>query len=101
MRIAGHLGMSLRQVEALDADEILWWEAQWAIDPWGDQRQDMRFAMLCQVVAAMVMQNPPPLTTFMLYPEGESKPAGPISAEALSGIMGQTQAWMTNGDDSR
>jgi len=96
------LGKSLREIERFDADEILWWEALFEIDPPGDQRQDMRFAMLCQTIAAIV-GKPPPMSAFMLFPDGDGTRAKgePVSAETITNVMQQAAAWMTHGNNSR
>lgn len=99
MRIATVLGKSLREVEALDADEILWWEALFAVDPPGDQRMDMRFAMLCQTIAAL-FGKPPPLTAFMLFPD-KAPQHEPISSDGINEVMQQVSGWMQHGDNDR
>lgn len=101
MRIAALLGKSLREVERFDADEILWWEALYEVDPWGEQRQDLRFAMLCQTIAAIVTK-PPPMSAFMLYPDGDGRAVSePMSCDAMHAVMQTVRDGMTNGNNDR
>lgn len=87
MRIAALLGKSLREVERFDADEVLWWEALYEVDPWGEQRQDERFAMLGQIVGAVVGQSLPK-SAFMLYPDGDGRSASePMGGDEINAIM--------------
>ena len=88
------LGKSLREVEALDADEILWWGALFAVDPPGDQRQDQRFAMLAQMVAAFG-GKPPPLRAFMLYPQGDPEQQ---TVEQQRAELAKTTEWLSGND---
>jgi len=38
--------------EDLDADELLEWEAMYGIDPWGEERADLRNGILCSLTDA-------------------------------------------------
>jgi len=92
------LGKTLREIEAMDAREFAEWQAYYAIDPWGDQREDLRTAMVCQLVSAFG-GKPPPLRDFMPFADEARKEREPISAEALSGVLMQAQAWMKHGNN--
>ena len=45
------------------------WEAYFAHDPFGEQRQDMRFAMLACAVAQVAGNRNARMDNFLLYPE--------------------------------
>jgi len=100
MRIAIALGKSLREVEAFDADEVLWWEAMFCVDPPGEQRMDERFAMLAQMVAAF-SGSVPKREAFMLYPQTLTVAQEAMQPEELNAVMLQAQSWMQHGDDNR
>jgi len=84
----------------MDAAEFMEWQRYYAEDPFGDQRQDQRFAMICQVVAALA-GKPPPLQNFMLYPDRPTRRRGPVSAAEISAALSNVRDWMTHGHDSR
>ncbi len=52
--LAGHLGKTAAEVcEQVDARELLYWLAYHSIDPIGEQRSDLRNAMLLQAMASL------------------------------------------------
>jgi len=83
----------------MDAPEFMLWREYYNEDPFGDQRQDERFAMLCQVVAAIV-GKPPPLRSFLLYPDALD-PGEPMTAEDIASVMQGVASWMNHGDNRR
>jgi len=99
LRVAALLGKTMREVEAMDADEFLWWEAFYSIDPFGTQREDMRFAMLAQVVAAIISKNTPKLESFMLFPERRMRRQTP--EEQARELQKVTEFLSGNGNASR
>lgn len=48
------MGFTSRQAlyEALTAEELLEWEAAYAIDPWGDERRETLHGVLCNLIDA-------------------------------------------------
>ena len=44
------LGWSIRQVEALDATELDEWAAYYSVEPWGEERADLRNGILCALL---------------------------------------------------
>lgn len=50
--------------------EYMEWMAFYAIDPWGEQRADMRMAKMTQATYTGPLKRPPDLSDLMLYPDG-------------------------------
>lgn len=51
-RVAGHLGWSLAQLERdMTAAEFMEWCAYYTIEPWGEERADLRAAIVAATVA--------------------------------------------------
>ena len=40
-----------RVLRELDAEEFGWWAALYRVDPWGEERADLRNGILCSLVA--------------------------------------------------
>lgn len=53
----------------MDSAELSEWEAFYGIDPFGDQRDDARSAMLASIVARVAGNKGATADKFMLFPE--------------------------------
>lgn len=56
-------------MRSMDLREFAHWEAYFAMDPFGLQREDARFAMLAMVMAKLAGAKDVKLEQFMLYPQ--------------------------------
>ena len=67
----------------MDARELAEWEVFYRLDPWGEQRADLRNGILCALVAAFAgAKKPPKPKDFMTHPDPEPPRAaqpGPIA----------------------
>jgi len=64
------LGRTIGELEAaLSSAEYAEWQAYYQIDPFDDQRADLRFAMLASMVAAIGGVKRPKFKDYMLFPE--------------------------------
>jgi len=84
----------------MDYLELLKWQQYYSEDPFGDQRQDLRFALVGQMIAAMCGAKAKQ-RDFMLFPEGRVEQLEPMTPEKLSAAMNDVRMWMTHGDNSR
>jgi hypothetical protein len=102
LRIAALLKKSLREVEAMDADEILWWEAFYAVEPWGFQAWQLLMGRLCQVIAAVVGEERK-LDAFkvLLDPSEKPKDVEPMTFEQISGVMSAVRDHLKHGNHGR
>lgn len=66
----------------MDARELAAWRAFWRVDPWGDQRADLRQGVLASLVASMAgaKGKPPEPADFMTHPDPPPPAAGPGAA---------------------
>lgn len=57
--------------EALTAEELLEWEAAYAVDPWGPEREELLHGVLCSLVDAChrAKGQPQPPLHYMPYAE--------------------------------
>lgn len=64
------LGRTIRQLEReLSSAEFSEWQAYYNLDPFDDQREDLRFAMLASMIAALGGVKRPKFKDYMLFPE--------------------------------
>lgn len=64
------LGCTVRELgHRLSYHEYVHWRAFYGLDPWGEQRADMRAAQLTAAVLAPHSKGRPRPKDFLLYPE--------------------------------
>jgi hypothetical protein len=87
MRLALALGRTVRELErSLSHAEWIEWIAYYGLDPWGDQRDDMRMARLVTAVLAPHSKSTVNPADHMLFPEDRLDLPDEVSA--------QEQQWM-------
>ena len=74
------------------ADEIAEMEAYYAIAPWSQERQDYRFAMLAQMMAAFGGQKSGTIKDYLICPVTERKQQ---SLESIRAAARGLAAWFS------
>lgn len=74
MRLAGYLGKSISWVEDLPEIELRKWMAWYKIEPFGEERMDLRFALMTAHVVSPYLKkgHKPKLSDYMM--EFQPKP---------------------------
>lgn len=70
------LGRTLGEIAAMPAAELDTWRAFYHLDPWGEQRADLRNALVATILANANRRKGAPafkLRDFMLYAEEEHR----------------------------
>ena len=74
------MGMPVSELsERLTTAEEAYWIALYRTDPWGDQRADMRSALIAQLIHNTHAKKPRKMQDFMLFSD-KPKPKGSDSA---------------------
>lgn len=77
----------MAELEAsVSAAELAEWRGLYAIDPWGDQRADMRMARIAEAAIAPHIKHCPDAQSFMLFPED--------AMDLPDDVNAQERAWM-------
>lgn len=76
--------MSVAQLKAtLPASEVAYWFALYELDPWGEQRADLRQAYTTTVIANSMGGGKTKPLDFMPYLQGEKKRQTPQEQETI------------------
>lgn len=73
-------------LERMSSRELTEWRAYWEIEPWGEERADLRVGTLSAIVANVARgkgQRPFSPADFFYRPAAASRPRGPLSDEEL------------------
>lgn len=83
MRLAIELGKTLFEIENhLSSEEVDLWREFYSESPFGDERAELRNALLCSTIANS-MGNKSTIQDFMLFSKKEEKDIGAILASAF------------------
>jgi hypothetical protein len=83
-RLAGHLRQPVRQLLTLiDWEELLWWQAYYDLEPWGDERADARLAVGVAYQLAPYLPEGTELPSLAWPYYGDAEEAEPIDPEVI------------------
>lgn len=64
------MGMSVKRLlTEFDSHELAEWMAYYKLEPWGEERADIRAAIVARTVASQWAKEPPELEAFMPFRE--------------------------------
>jgi hypothetical protein len=91
------LGLTLSEARALPASELAEWEAYFALEPWGEDRQDLRFGTLISYMVGMMMPDgkkpPDPMSIFPDYSGDRARAAAAERAEKRRAAKARFGLW--------
>ena len=77
------MGMSVKRLlSEFDSHELGEWMAYYRIEPWGEERADIRAAIVARTVASQWAKEIPELESFMPFREREEQ-----SFEEMKGVL--------------
>lgn len=102
MDLAAHLGMTVRQLlREMTPRELALWRFKWNEDPWGEYREDLRSAQICQTLMNIhrdTKKQPTPfeLQSFVLFKRGgpEAEEEAPKYHKSKTTIQPETISWL-------
>ena len=81
------MGMSVRRLLAeFDSHELGEWMAYYRLEPWGEERADIRAAIVARTVASQWAKEVPKLQAFMPFLEQEEQ-----SFAEMKGVLGSAK----------
>lgn len=92
MRLSLTLGIPVRQLQALvSSDDFALYQAMYRIEPWGEERADLRNGILCATLANINRgKNTPPYkpVDFMPYADrGSQTTVNGMAPDAMFGVL--------------
>lgn len=71
-----------RLLDEFDSHELAEWMAYYRLEPWGEERADIRAAIIARTIAATVSKEPPDLEAFLPFRDSE-----PQTLEEMKGVI--------------
>lgn len=72
--LAGHLGKFVSEIESgMKASELIEWQAEYNIDPWGERRADLRSGIVASTVYNVNRGRGPSMKASEFMPDFEDK----------------------------